>query len=55
MGADCPTPVQCSLLMARPGREHVTMTTLMQNFIGAENKQPQGNGENQIDHLLLLY
>jgi hypothetical protein len=30
------------------------MTTLMQDFIATEDKQPQGNDENQIDHLPLL-
>lgn len=32
----------------------MTMTTLVQNFIATEDKQPQGNDENQIDHLPLL-
>ncbi|ELP23531.1 hypothetical protein F385_3465 [Pantoea agglomerans 299R] len=43
--------MQLSPLLARPGRGHVTMTTLFDNFITAVNKQTQGNDQNRIDHL----
>jgi len=31
------------------------MTALFDGFITAKNKQAEGDGENHIDHLLLLY